>query len=401
MPIRRVIASSVVVALLGFLATPAGAQTTPPWPDGCSVGLPLFIQNGLDRIFFAACTHHDFCWARCNPPGGPYLGLSHKFQCDGFFLAEMEAACAAWAVVLSFPGSGWSDSGAFFEDCSAVAATFATAVGVTPAGLSRFWQSQCERGCNLQACALAPSAQYCSRSNCTQIPPPIPPPPEPEDPCIDPYGALRVLPMSGEPRLATALPGTSYPLTRTEDRDGFRYLMEEWAVLATATGDDGRGIDLEVASASSSAYGLMQRQRLASAFERGGPAGGAGMGAEPTVLLTVHAPVHRRDHRWIPTPVVRLAPARAGGSEGRAVVRADYAEDRSRIDFAVVYADRPLTGDETAALETSLSLEYGSDKPHRAVVFAVVRLGETLELVDALTVLPQCCCPSEPCGPEI
>jgi len=146
MPIYRVIATSIVVGLLTFLPAPAGAQTTPPWPDGCSIGLPLFIQNGLDRIFFAACTHHDFCWARCNPPGGPYLGLSHKFQCDGFFLAEMEAACAAWSVVLSYPGSGWSDSGAFLEDCSAVAATMATAVGVTPPGLSRYWQSQCQSG---------------------------------------------------------------------------------------------------------------------------------------------------------------------------------------------------------------------------------------------------------------
>jgi hypothetical protein len=70
------------------------------------------------------------------------------------------------------------------------------------------------------------------------------------------------------------------------------------------------------------------------------------------------------------------------------VVRADFGEDRSLFDLDVLHADRPLHDQELDFLAENLSLDYASAQPHRAVLFAVVRLGDEIELEQGRVVLP-------------
>lgn len=111
-----------LILLLSMLAGPGEAEaqtcagiTEPPWPNGCSIGAPLLVQNGLDLAFLGACNDHDQCWAQCNGPNPPYLGLGHKLQCDLTFLAHMEAACVFWSGLLAYPASGWVDADDFLR----------------------------------------------------------------------------------------------------------------------------------------------------------------------------------------------------------------------------------------------------------------------------------------------
>jgi hypothetical protein len=265
---RSYVLAGVLIAISLLPQGTADAQgTRPPWPDGCSVRLPPFIQNGLDRIFFGACNRHDLCWARCNSQFGPYLDVGHKFGCDFTFLIEMEAACAAWSVVLSYPGSGWIDSDDFLEACSGVAGTFATAVN-TPLGFGVFWRSQCARGCNPTACTISPPWNpQCGVSQCfVYAPLPGPPdPPQPDDPCIDPDSSLRAVSITGDEQLSGEFPDSAYPLLRDDNRDGFHYRLEEWAVIAVEVAEGGRIAEVRAEGASTPAYGAFQRRALVAA----------------------------------------------------------------------------------------------------------------------------------------
>jgi hypothetical protein len=296
MRLLRAITMVAMVNLCLVQAPSTEAQTQPPWPDGCSIGLPLFIQQGLDGIFLTACTKHDLCWARCNGPSPPYLGLDHKIKCDALFLLDMEAACAAWSVVVSYTGSGWSDPEDFLADCSAVAATMAVAVSQPLKALHTFWASQCLRGCNPDGCAKSgvPWNPACGRTLCYSnvIFPEPSPPTQPRDPCYDPYSQLTTMMVEGDPQVVEALAPTSYPLLRHDRCDGFRYRMEEWAVLGVEVGND-REIDVEVRAASSSAYGSFQRRAFGGLLPVAA-GGGAGRSAAArlrpgrSVVLVVH-----------------------------------------------------------------------------------------------------------------
>lgn len=400
MRVLRAITMVAMVNLCLVQAPSSEAQTQPPWPDGCSIKLPLFVQQGLDGIFFTACTKHDLCWGRCNGPSPPYLDLEHKVQCDFLFLLDMEAACAAWSAVISYSGSGWSDAEDFLADCSAVAAMMAAAVSQPLGTITTFWRSQCTNGCNPDGCANSDAVwnPECGVSRCYSNSFPQPSPPtQPRDSCYDPNSQLTTLVVEGDPQVAAALAPTSYPLLRHERRDGFRYRMEEWAVLGVEVGN-GREVDVEVRAASSSAYGSFQSRVLGRSLPVAA-AGSAGRSAAArlrlgrSVVLLVNEPEHAHDERWIPAPELRWTPPAlpVAGADGLAVVRADYAEDRSLIDFAVLDADRPLSQEEREAIRDGLDLAYASDAPHRVVVYAVVRLGSAMALVDALTVLPRCC----------
>jgi hypothetical protein len=140
-----------MLALAIGLGQPVAAQQ-PPWPDGCSVGLPFYVQQGLDAIFLQACDAHDRCWAQCNGPSPPYLGLAHRNQCNLDFLADMESACIIESAAIAFPLGGFSTAQEFIENCTGVAATFYAAVS-TSIATGIFWSAQCIRGCNPDGCA--------------------------------------------------------------------------------------------------------------------------------------------------------------------------------------------------------------------------------------------------------
>lgn len=149
---KRFIVFLVVVLGMGIAG---GAQAqTPPYPNGCSVGLPLWAQHGLDAIFNGACDNHDNCWAQCNGARGPFFGLQHRGQCDQAFLGDLTAACALRGAQLAFPIvglEGGESLAEFLAVCEGVALSFYGAVS-TPIGTGLYWTSQCLRGCNPMAC---------------------------------------------------------------------------------------------------------------------------------------------------------------------------------------------------------------------------------------------------------
>lgn len=131
--------------------SPSLAQTSPPWPNGCSVGLAGWAQQGLDAIFNSACDNHDRCWARCNGEAGPYYMLGHRAQCDQTFLSEMTQACALRAAQVALPLGDIDSVTEFISVCEGVALSFYTAVS-TPIGTGIYWTSQCLKGCNPEGC---------------------------------------------------------------------------------------------------------------------------------------------------------------------------------------------------------------------------------------------------------
>ncbi len=224
-----------------------------------------------------------------------------------------------------------------------------------------------------------------------------PPTPTPDVPCHDPVPQLQVEPVAGK-----VLPGaeslfSNFPLERFEVLEGRHYLMEEWAILVVERDAAGSLVSVEVPAASSSAYAAHQRQSLVDNSNGGIASPPAADGAERSVLLVVHHPDHPHNERWIPTPQAGLTAAALSGdaAEGRAVVRADFSENRDLRALDILYSDRPLTPEEQAHLESHLSLVYANDDRHRVVLYGVVRLGGGTIGLEGMMPLPSmCCCPS-------
>jgi len=242
---------------------------------------------------------------------------------------------------------------------------------------------------------------------------PCRPAPEPRpEPCLTQVNPF-VLPVIGGAQLAHALPHSRMESLRTEIHGSTRFVMDEWAILAVDAGEDGRVIEVESLAASSRGYATFRQAGLNEAIavtresteretERWDLLGKGRLDAyfRPgrSILLAVDEPVHPQNDRWIEKPVPRLLPGQVEvpGDEAVAVVRADFGEDRSLLAMDVLYGERPLTRSEQAFLESHLTLEYASDKSHRAVLFAVLRLGDAVSLERSRTVMVQCCCEIDP-----
>jgi hypothetical protein len=157
---RKLFHAALIVAIAAgaclALGPPAEAQSCVagpiPWPDGCSVPYsPEWVRRGLDKIFLGACINHDYCYATCNGPTPPYLGLSWKAGCDAQLGVDMATACAVEAAVIAFPLDDIPDAETFLEVCGGVAATFTASVALFGSGA--FWSDQCCLGCSPDGCA--------------------------------------------------------------------------------------------------------------------------------------------------------------------------------------------------------------------------------------------------------
>jgi len=113
------VSRSVVLVLILLIAASSSVfaqPLEPPWPNGCSVGAPAWVQQGIDGLFLGACDAHDRCWGQCNGQNPTFLDLGDKAQCDLRFLFDMEAACVAIAAVVALPLDGASSAEDFIED---------------------------------------------------------------------------------------------------------------------------------------------------------------------------------------------------------------------------------------------------------------------------------------------
>lgn len=183
----RLVCTLTVVALaagaLVLLPTAAHAQQ-PPWPNGCSIGLDYYVQQGIDGLFLGACDRHDLCWGLCNGQNPPFFGNEHRRSCDATFFTEMAQACVVESALLTFPSGDFDTAQDFVENCLGVASVFYAAVS-TPIGTGIFWGSQCLRGCNPDACGqvgapLPPTCGFGVGPGFCYITLPLPDP----DPCL-------------------------------------------------------------------------------------------------------------------------------------------------------------------------------------------------------------------------
>ncbi len=240
---------------------------------------------------------------------------------------------------------------------------------------------------------------------------------EPPPNCL--VGGMRStfsLPVSGGPRVVHAVSPGTFRNPRTDTHGGILYILDEWVILAIDRGADGVVSNVTALAASTSGYGDFRRELLIEGIElsrqsrrtQSGEFLGTGsleayFRPGRSIVLVVNEPVHPPNDRWIEPPLPLLRPGSvqgAIGGEALVVVRADFAEDRSLIDLQVLYSDRPLTRDERKFVEASLGLEYLSEKRHRAVLFAVLRLdGGAVTIQRSRTVRPQCCCDPGPYNP--
>jgi len=137
--------------ITGLLCALALASPVPANAQGCTLGLPSSVENALDDLLDGACGRHDDCWRTHNPCGGPYLGLGWKAACDLDFLADLTAVCAAGTMRIFFPHPNYSSAEEFLEACETGAA--AAYAGVS-AAFPMWWSTQCENGCNQDACII-------------------------------------------------------------------------------------------------------------------------------------------------------------------------------------------------------------------------------------------------------
>jgi hypothetical protein len=168
-------------------------------------------------------------------------------------------------------------------------------------------------------------------------------------------------------------PGVGFPLHRVETRDGETFIMDDWAVAS----------DGVVVATSNPAFGRAVAQQRA-APERG-PA------------LLVQKPVHVMNARHVFEPAVALEgfelPGPLQGSGEIVAARIEFAPGGRAESVEFLYSSAPIDEEGIGkALKRRVFLGFHGNQEHRAAAYVVVRLSETLQLLSAVSVLPQCCC---------
>lgn len=382
---RASVGAFVVVSFLFCVPKVAWAQgcASPAWPDGCSISLPSFIQNGLNWIFLDACNYHDSCWAQMNPPFGHCLGLWHKTQCDLQFLARMEAACYLWSGVLSYPGSGWVDADDFLGDCTSVASSFYFAVNTT-FGFIIYNNSQCLCGCNTDTCAFMflPLPSWCL-GGCGSGKP---------GPCNSVYQQTQLLTLDLESgRVLYSDSEPTLGLSRVRSVSGDSYFLEEWVLAQVA--EDG---SLSVLGASSTTQTLAESYRF--------PVVGApGVEAGKTYLIIEAA----RHGSQLAEPLVKLLSLSSGEPvarhlpDGRVTFRAGFSPHGALEEVQTIEGNSRAARLLAEDLEVEFPFGHEGDSAghegHRSVVFATFEVtGGKAKFISAIPVLPQCCCTDWP-----
>jgi len=209
-----------------------------------------------------------------------------------------------------------------------------------------------------------------------------------------------VVAIDGEPR-TVPLPKSSFVLSRTEaGENDVSYLMEEWAVIGTSMRPGEARPRLEVLKASSVTFAAAKARDLTrSALVI--PKGSETSSAESReTLLIVEAPVHPHNSRLAPTPRLELSDTEVppGISPASVLIRADFSEQEdSPQQVQVLHAGGPVPQKLMDLLKNRLELDRKSMKRHRTIAFAIVKIGNVVELTSLATVMPKCCCGARHC----
>jgi len=199
--------------------------------------------------------------------------------------------------------------------------------------------------------------------------------------------------VDGELR-TVALPKSSFVLSRTEagEEENVSFLMEEWAVIGTSTRPGEAKPRLKVLNASSPEFAMAKSKDLEQIARTTKKRKAT---ASEETLLIVESPVHPHNSRFAPTPRLGLADTQvpSGMSPAAVLVRADFSEkEDSPRQLQILHAKGPVPQELMDLLKDRLELDRRSMKRHRTIVFALVRIGDAIELTSLATVMPKCCC---------
>lgn len=170
--------------------------------------------------------------------------------------------------------------------------------------------------------------------------------------------------------------GVVYPLHRVETRGDERFIMDEWAIAS----------DGVVVAASDAGFGEAVVEQDVS------PAQGT--------RLLVQKPVHVMNARHVHEPGVLVngsgLPKRLQGTGEIVAARIEFAPG-GRAESVEILSSSALTGAEEvgALLRRRVRVSFLEGKTHRAVAYVVVKLTDHLQLMSAVSALPQCCCGSD------
>ncbi|MEM9554134.1 MAG: hypothetical protein AAGC60_07735 [Acidobacteriota bacterium] len=215
-------------------------------------------------------------------------------------------------------------------------------------------------------------------------------------PCGDLVGEVASLSL-GDGIVKVDLPAADFKLTRLESSDlehhgqPLSYLMGEWALLSYQAPTGKANASVATVAASNYDFASAKQAELESVLSSGVPIKADG----EQLTLVVGLPPHEANSRKIAMPELQVASARvpAGVAERKVLVRADFAEDHSLQGLDFLHDSVGAVPRELALhIEDSLALESASDEEHRVVVFALLSVGETLEIDAVIPYLPKCCC---------
>ncbi|MEM9554129.1 MAG: hypothetical protein AAGC60_07710 [Acidobacteriota bacterium] len=201
----------------------------------------------------------------------------------------------------------------------------------------------------------------------------------------------------------SALPATDFTLSRLEASSAMHhgqqvsYLMGEWALLEHKRPHGKASAVVETLGSSNRDFASAKRHELENALATSSidPARAGKVSSEQQVLLVVGLPMHEPNDRKIAMPELKVTADRmtATTKPRRILVRADFAEDHSLQKLDILHDSLGGVPHSLALeIERSLRLESATDEEHRVVAFALLSVGESLELEGVVPYLPKCCC---------
>lgn len=358
-----------------------GGRFAPAGEEHASI-LKVKVRDSCSGSCFARCTptiQTDLCYDTGIALNPTRRHKAYKVSSATFGSGHMSANCGA-AIQCAF------------KSCT---------VGFCGSGLgvSLSWNGASFSFGNPSNALVTYNTQETSSAGCAELPPP--PPPPPDDDCVAGRTQVVVLPIDDDAP-TIRMPENTFTLKRAEPSamvhmgQPVAYVMGEWALVGLTPPGAEKAPRVDFKRVSSARFGLAKKapitESLATLPSKQGAVGSS------TALIVEH-PAHDDNSRAIPLPDLRLEPIErdANAETGRILVRADFGEARTLSDFEILYDQ--LGVDETlrARIREQLSLSYRDDREHRVVAFAVIEVGEKVEIVRSMRYLPKCCCGGEFC----
>lgn len=113
--------------------------------------------------------------------------------------------------------------------------------------------------------------------------------------------------------------------------------------------------------------------------------------------LIVQKPVHVMNERHVPEPAVAvnssLLPRGLWGNGEIVVARLEFSPEQRSEPVEILSTSGPVNKPALRAmLARRVRPSFASDKTHRAAAYVVLKITDSIQVLDTVSALPQCCC---------